>query len=66
MTKKHSNYKSEFFDDAQGNKSITRLKTFLAAITFLIIVLDSIFISDISQGERLPVIVTLLAFSTGE
>jgi len=57
---------SGFFEDNNGNKSSTRLKTFLSAITALFIALISIFLNEVSLGESLPVIITLLAFSSGE
>ncbi|PIQ26228.1 MAG: hypothetical protein COW63_17575 [Bacteroidetes bacterium CG18_big_fil_WC_8_21_14_2_50_41_14] len=66
MTKKSSYYKSEFFDDAKGNKSITRLKSFLAAITALIIALSRVFFNIVSLVNNLPIIIALLAFSVGE
>ena len=57
---------SGFFEDSNGNKSSTRLKTFLSAITALFIALISVLINEVSIGESLPVIITLLAFSSGE
>ena len=57
---------SGFFTDAAGNKSSTRLKTFLAAVTALIIALASIFTKGISSGESLPIIIALLTYSAGE
>ena len=58
--------KQGFFTDAAGNKSSTRLKTFLAAITALIISLTSVFFNQISTGESLPIIIALLTYSAGE
>ncbi|MFA5417831.1 MAG: hypothetical protein WC341_05175 [Bacteroidales bacterium] len=66
MKNKAPQNKSGFFEDAGGNKSSTRLKTFLSAITALIIALASVFFTQITLGESLPVIITLLAFSAGE
>jgi len=63
---KITNNKSGFFEDENGNKSSTRLKTFLSAIVALIISLVDIFSSTIGSSESLPLIITLLAFSTGE
>jgi|ETNmetMinimDraft_26_1059896.scaffolds.fasta_scaffold16957_2 hypothetical protein len=57
---------SGFFEDNNGNKSSTRLKTFLSAIAALFIALISVVFSEVSLGESLPVIITLLAFSSGE
>lgn len=57
---------SGFFEDARGNKSSTRLKTFLAAITAMAIALSSVFFQVVTVGESLPIIITLLAFSSGE
>ncbi len=58
--------KSGFFEDENGNKSSTRLKTFLAAIVALIISLVDVFSSSFISTESLPLIITLLAFSAGE
>lgn len=66
MVSKSTNIKSGYFEDANGNKSSTRLKTFLAAITAMIIALSSVFFKVVTVGESLPIIVTLLAFSSGE
>ena len=57
---------TNYFEDSKGNKSSTRLKTFLAAITALIIALSSVFLSQITLGDSLPLIITLLAYSAGE
>ncbi len=54
------------FRDPQGNRSSTRVKTFLAALTAFAIALVSVFIKEITPGDSLPVIITLLAFSSGE
>ena len=61
-----NNRPSGFFEDNNGNKSSTRLKTFLSAIIALCIALVGVFFNEISLGESLPVIITLLAFSSGE
>ncbi len=66
MSNFHKNQFSGFFEDSNGNKSSTRLKTFLAAITAFIIALATVFISGVSLVESLPVIIALLAFSAGE
>ena len=57
---------ANYFEDSKGNKSSTRLKTFLAAMTALIIALSSVFLSQITLGDSLPLIITLLAYSAGE
>ncbi len=57
---------SGFFEDNNGNKSSTRLKTFLSAIIALCIAIISVVLNEVSIGESLPVIITLLAFSSGE
>ncbi len=54
------------FRDPQGNKSSTRVKTFLAALTAFAIALVSVFVKEITPGDSLPVIITLLTFSSGE
>ncbi len=56
---------SGFFQDRNGNRSSTRLKTFLSAVTALLIALLSVFVDEISITESLPIIITLLAFSSG-
>ncbi len=57
---------ANYFEDSKGNKSSTRLKTFLAAMTALVIALSSVFLSQITLGDSLPLIITLLAYSAGE
>lgn len=54
------------FCDPQGNRSSTRVKTFLAALTAFAIALVSVFVKEITPGDSLPVIITLLTFSSGE
>ena len=66
MESKSSNIKSGYFEDAAGNKSSTRLKTFLAAVTAMIVALVSVFFEVVTVGESLPIIFALLAFSSGE
>lgn len=66
MKKRRHYVRRGFFRDNTGNKSSTRLKTFLAAVTALVIALASVFIKEIHLSDGLPVIVILLAFSTGE
>jgi len=61
-----NNTKQGFLTDTEGNKSSTRLKTFLAAITAFIIALSSVFLKEISTGQSLPVIIALLTYSAGE
>ena len=63
---KNNNTKQGFLTDAEGNKSSTRLKTFLAAMTAFIIALTSVFFKGINIGQSLPLIITLLAYSAGE
>ncbi len=58
--------KSGFFEDENGNKSSTRLKTFMSAMVALIISLVDVFSNNIASSESLPLIITLLAFSAGE
>lgn len=55
-----------FFEDAKGNKSSTRLKTFLASITAMLVAISSVFFQVVTVSESLPIIITLLAFSSGE
>ena len=57
---------ANYFEDSKGNKSSTRLKTFLAAMSALVIALSSVFLSQITLGDSLPLIITLLAYSAGE
>ncbi len=59
-------YKSGFFEDENGNKSSTRLKTFLSAVVAFFIAVADMLNSSISPSESLPLIITLLAFSAGE
>lgn len=64
-----NNYKKQFsgfFEDPNGNKSSTRLKTFLAAITAFVIALATVFITKVSLVESIAIITVLLAYSAGE
>ena len=54
-----------FFEEGDGVKSITRLKTFMAAIAAILIALCSVFVDGITIGDALPMVVTLLAYSAG-
>ena len=54
------------FRDPQGNKSSTRVKTFLAALTAFAIALAGVFFKEVALSESLPLIIILLAFSSGE
>jgi hypothetical protein len=63
---KHTISNTGFLTDAKGNKSSTRLKTFLATITALIIALICVLSKEITSGECLPVIITLLMYAAGE
>jgi len=58
--------KAGFFEDLDGNRSSTRLITFIAAITGLIIAMSSIFFDYINTSESLPLIITLLSFAAGQ
>jgi|GEM_PF-1533200 len=66
MLNSSKNNGAGFFEDSKGNKSSTRLKTFLAAITAFVIALSNVFIIDISLTETITVIITLLVYSAGE
>jgi len=66
MKKRRRYLRRGLFSDPQGNRSSTRVKTFLAALTAFAIALVSVFIKEITPGDSLPVIITLLAFSSGE
>ena len=54
-----------FFDDGNGNKSSTRLITFLSAIIALLISVAGVFMDEVRLGESLPIIITLLSYSAG-
>jgi len=58
--------KPGFLTDAEGIKSSTRLKTFLAAMTAFIIALAGVFLKEINISQNLPLIITLLTYSAGE
>jgi len=66
MKKRRRYVRRGFFRDNAGNRSSTRLKTFLAALAALVIALASVFVKEIHLSDSLPVIIILLAFSTGE
>ncbi|MBC8319876.1 MAG: hypothetical protein H8E34_04060 [Bacteroidetes bacterium] len=57
--------KSGFFDDDNGNKSSTRLVTFLSALTALFLAVAGVFIDEVTLSESLPIIITLLSYSAG-
>ena len=57
--------KTGFFEVAPGNKSSTRLMTFLALISGLIIALSSVFMDGVTLGDSLPMVLVLLAYSLG-
>jgi len=54
-----------FFEESDGVKSITRLKTFISAMAGILISICSVFVSNITIGDALPMVVTLLAYSAG-
>lgn len=54
-----------YFESQPGRKSSTRLMTFLALVAALIIAICSVFMTTISLGDSLPLVVTLLAYSLG-
>lgn len=54
-----------FFEESDGVSSITRLKTFIAAMAGVLISICSVFVSNITIGDALPMVVTLLAYSAG-
>jgi len=58
--------KAGFFEDLDGNRSSTRLITFIAAITGLAIAISSNFFEYINTSESLPLIITLLSFAAGQ
>jgi len=61
-----SSNKAGFFEDMDGNRSSTRLITFIAAMTGLIIAVSSVLFDYISTSDSLPLIITLLSFAAGE
>lgn len=58
--------KNGFFYDRAGNKSSTRLITFIAAIVGLMIAILSVLFESISTTDNLSLIITLLSFAAGE
>ena len=66
MSNTNSYNPSGFFEDGNGNKSSTRLKTFLAAIIAFCIAIVCVAFPSVSIAGSLPVIIALLAFSSGE
>ena len=61
-----SNVNTGFFEDPNGNKSSTRVKTFLAALVAMFIAVADVFMDSVSAVATLPIIITLLAYSAGE
>lgn len=54
-----------FLEESEGVKSITRLKTFIATISAVVIAVASVFLKSVTIGDALPMVVTLLAYSFG-
>ena len=57
-----------FFETLNGDrveKSTTRLITFIAGVVALIIALMSVIMKDVTLGDALPMVITLLAYSAG-
>ena len=61
-----SRKKAGFFEDMDGNRSSTRLITFIAAMTGLVIAISSVIFEYINTSESLPLIITLLSFAASE
>ena len=57
--------KTGFFEDSPGVKSSTRLMAFLALLAALLIAISVVFIANVSIGDGLPLVITLLAYSAG-
>ena len=57
--------KTGFFESNPGRKSSTRLMAFLSLCTGLIIAVSSVFVDNVSLGDALPFVITLLSYSLG-
>lgn len=54
-----------YFEEKEGVKSITRVKTFWAAMVGIGIAGMSVIMDSVTVGDALPMVVTLLAYSAG-
>jgi len=57
--------KTGFFQIKPGNYSITRLMTFMALCTAIILVFCTVFVTSVTFGDTFPLILTLLGYSLG-
>lgn len=54
-----------YFEEKEGVKSSTRLMTFTAAMAAIFIAVASVFIKEVTIGDALPIVLTLLSYSLG-
>ena len=54
-----------YFEEAPGRKSSTRLMCFLAAIGGITSGVASVFMANVTIGDALPMVITLLTFAAG-
>jgi len=55
-----------FFEEKEGVKSSTRLMTVSAAFGGIAIAIASVFLKDVTLGDALPMVATLLLYSAGQ
>lgn len=53
------------FEEKEGVVSSTRVMTFIAAIGGIIIAVSSVFLKNVTVGDALPMVITLLSYSFG-
>jgi len=54
-----------FFEEAEGKKSSARLLTFIAGVSGVVIALASTFMSNVTLGDSMPMVMTLLSYAAG-
>jgi hypothetical protein len=57
--------KTGMFEEKEGVVSSTRVMTFIAAIAGIFVAVASVFVQDITLGDALPMVITLLSYSFG-
>ena len=57
--------KTGFFQTSPDNYSITRLMTFMALCTAIVLTFCTVFVSSVTFGDSFPLILMLLGYSLG-
>ena len=57
--------KTGFFETSPGNYSMTRLMTFMALCSAIILTFCTVFVESVTFGDSFPLILMLLGYSLG-